>query len=281
MTVQATSRMPASSPTMPLRAEIRRQLGRRRTQAVFWILLALPLLLLAAFSFGSGASGSGATLVDLATTGTANFTIFALFAASGFLFSVLVSLFAGDTVPAEASWSSLRYLLAAGIPRARLLTRKLTVAALSTVLALVLLPLVSVVVGGLAYGWGGFLAPDGSTLSWSLLWWRLPLVLVYIAVSLLPVGALAAWFGVWTDAPLGAVGGAVLVTILSSILDSITALGGLRQVLPTHFAYAWFDLLQADITWDQLARGTLYAVIWAAGLLIAAYLHFLHKDVLS
>jgi ABC-2 type transport system permease protein len=36
-------------------------------------------------------------------------------------------------------------------------------------------------------------------------------------------------FSVTTDAPLGAVGGAVLVSILSEILDSITALGGLRE----------------------------------------------------
>ena len=264
---------------MPLRAEIGRQLRRRRTQAVFWILLALPVLLLAAFEFGS--STGGVTLVDLATRGTANFTIFALFAASGFLFSVLVSLFAGDTVPSEASWSSLRYLLGAGIPRARLLTRKLTVAALSTVISLIVLPLVCFVVGGLAFGWGGFVAPDGSLLGWSVLWWRLLLVLAYIAVSLLPVGALAAWFGVWTDAPLGAVGGAVLVTILSTILDSITALGGVRQVLPTHFAYAWFDLLSGGIVWDQLARGTLYAVIWAVTVLAAAYVHLLRKDILS
>jgi ABC-2 type transport system permease protein len=100
-------------------------------------------------------------------------------------------------------------------------------------------------------------------------------------VTLLPIGAIAAWFGVWTDAPLGAVGGAVLVSILSTILDSITALGGTRQVLPTHFDAAWFDLLGPTVTWDQVSRGALYAVIWTVVVLLAAYRHFLRKDILS
>ncbi len=265
---------------LPVRAELGRQVRRRRTQITFGFLVVLPLLLLAAFEFGSSDPGS-TMLVDLATRGSANFTVFGLFAASGFLFGVIVALFTGDTVPSEASWSSLRYLLAAGIPRARLLTRKLTVAALTSVAALVVLPAVSVVVGGLAFGWGPFVSPDGSTLGWSVLWWRLLLALAYIAVSLLPIAAIAAWFGVWTDAPLGAVGGAVLISILSSILDTITALGRIRLALPTHFAFAWFDLLGTDITWDQVTRGALYAVVWAVVVVVAAYAHFLRKDILS
>jgi ABC-2 type transport system permease protein len=47
-----------------------------------------------------------------------------------------VALFAGDTVPSEASWSSLRYLLAAPVRREQLLHQKLVVAGLSSVAAL-------------------------------------------------------------------------------------------------------------------------------------------------
>jgi ABC-2 type transport system permease protein len=276
---RAPVRTPEPVSALPVRAEIGRQFGRRRTQVAFAIVAALPLLLVAAFEFGS--RGTSATLADLATRGGANLTVFGLFAASGFLFGTLVALFCGDPVPAEASWSSLRYLLAAGIPRARLLTRKLTVAGLTSLVALLVFPAVALVAGGIAFGWGGFVSVDGSVLGWGVLWWRLLLVIAYIAVTLLPIGAIAAWFGVWTDAPLGAVGGAVLVSILSTILDSITALGGTRQVLPTHFDAAWFDLLGPTVTWDQVSRGALYAVIWTVVVLLAAYRHFLRKDILS
>ena len=43
---------------------------------------------------------------------------------------------------------------------------------------------------------------------------------------------------VWTDAPLGAVGGAVMLLIVSTILDAVTALGDWRRFLPTHYSYA-------------------------------------------
>lgn len=100
--------------TLPLRVELIRQLRRRRTQLTLGFLVLLPFILLAAFELGSDSEGNrSGGLVDLATTGGANFTIFALFASSGFLLVVVVALFFGDTVASEASWSSLRYLLAA------------------------------------------------------------------------------------------------------------------------------------------------------------------------
>ena len=94
------------------------------------MLLALPLILIAAFELGSsGEPGTGPrSFVDLAQQSGANLTVFALFASTGFLLIVVVALFAGDTVPSEASWSSLRYLLAAPVPRERLIRQKLIVA---------------------------------------------------------------------------------------------------------------------------------------------------------
>ena len=75
--------------------EIRRQAARRRTQLALGFLVVLPFLLVLAFEVGSDDSTSGApALVDLATRGAANFTFFTLFAATGFLFVVVVALFA-------------------------------------------------------------------------------------------------------------------------------------------------------------------------------------------
>ena len=91
---------------LPLRAEIGRQLKRRRTQGVFIVLVLLPLILVGAFALGGDDSDSGARgFVDLAQDSGANLVVFALFAATSFLLIVVVALFAGDTVPSEASWS--------------------------------------------------------------------------------------------------------------------------------------------------------------------------------
>ena len=103
---------------LPLSAEVRRQLRRRRTIGIFVVLAVLPLVLLLAFWLGNDDSASGERgFVDLAQESGANLVIFTLFASTSFLLIVIVALFAGDTVPSEASWASLRYLLAAPVRR--------------------------------------------------------------------------------------------------------------------------------------------------------------------
>ena len=149
-----------------MRAEFGRQLRRRRTQGIFLVLTVLPLILVLAFWLGESESDSGQRgFVDLAQESGANLVVFTLFASTSFLLVIIVALFAGDTVPAEASWSSLRYLLAAPVRRERLLRQKLVVAALSSVVALLYLPAWTLLVGGIAYGWGTWSARRGS--SWS------------------------------------------------------------------------------------------------------------------
>ena len=68
--------------TLPLRVETVRQAKRRRTAYALGFLVVLPLILLGAFALaGPGDSQPGQTnLVDLATSGAVNFTIFTVFA---------------------------------------------------------------------------------------------------------------------------------------------------------------------------------------------------------
>ena len=80
------------------------------------------------------------------------------------------------------------------------------------------------------------------------------------------MAGLAFLLSVLTDAPLGAVGGAVLLSILSQILDQITALGGLRNWLPTHYSLAWTGALVDPIRWDDMVRGAFSGLAYAADL---------------
>lgn len=268
--------------TLPVRVELVRQLRRRRTQIALGFLVILPFLLLIAFKIGNGSSNrDSGQLVDLATSSAANFTVFALFASASFLLVVVVALFFGDTVASEASWSSLKYLLAAPVPRGRLLRQKAIVAGILTVVGLVILPAVSLLVGVLWYGTGDMVSPAGDALPFATAVGRIGLSVVYLMVHLLWVAGLALLLSVSTDAPLGAVGGAVLVSILSQILDSITALGGLREYLPTHFVYAWSDLLAPDVDWGDLSRGVLSALIYAAIFAVFGVRRFRSKDITS
>jgi ABC-2 type transport system permease protein len=269
-------------PALPLRAELGRQLRRRRTIGVFIVLIVLPLVLLLAFWLGNDGSDSGERgFVDLAQESGANLVIFTLFASTSFLLIVIVALFAGDTVPSEASWASLRYLLAAPVRRERLLRQKLVVAALSSVVALVFLPAWTLVVGGIAYGWGPYVGPTGSQIGWPEFALRLLIIVGYLLLELSVVGAFAFMLGVLTDAPLAAVGGAVLLMILCAILDSITALGNIREGLPGHYAYAWADALAPTIDYSDMISGALWSLGYAIIAVWFAVWHFLRKDITS
>ncbi|WP_219415145.1 ABC transporter permease [Pseudonocardia nigra] len=268
--------------TLPLRVELVRQLKRRRTQVTFALVAALPVILWAAFALAEDdGPGGSLSLVDLAQGSAVNFAVFALFASASFLLVVVVALFFGDTVAAEASWSSLRYLLAAPIPRARLLRQKAIVAGLLSTAALLLLPVVALLVGVLAYGAGDLVSPTGESLPFWTGAGRVLVGAVYVAVHLLWVAGLALLLSVSTDAPLGAVGGAVMASIVSQILDQITALEDLRDFLPTHYGDAWAALLAQQVDWGDMTSGAFSALAYAAIFTSAAVWRFTRKDVTS
>ncbi len=268
--------------TMPLRVEFARQLRRRRTQLIGGFLLLLPILMALAFQIGgSDTNQGGAALVDLATDGAGNFALFTEFAAVGFLLVVIVAMFCGDTVASEASWSSLRYLLALPVPRARLLRQKLVVALSLSFGVNLLLPVWAYLVGGAFFGWAPAKSPFGGSFSYHETVTRMLIVVVYACGQAVLVAALAFLLTVLTDAPLAAVGGATFLVVVSNILDSITALDPYRVLLPTHFQYSWLDALTPSITWDDMIRGTALMVIYSAVLFTAAWTRFAHKDITS
>ncbi|WP_215455557.1 ABC transporter permease [Streptomyces sp. ATCC 21386] len=269
--------------TLPLRVELLRQLKRRRTMVMFGILFALPLVLLIAFQVG-GTPGEGnnrVNLMDTATASGANFAAVNLFAAAGFLLVIPIALFCGDTVASEASWSSLRYLLAAPVPRARLLWSKLVVGLTLSLAALVLLPVVALAVGTAAYGWGPLELPTGGELAAGAAAQALVITVAYIFVSQLVTAGMAFWLSTRTDAPLGAVGGAVGLTIVGSVLDEVTALGDWRHFLPTHWQYAWLDVVRPQPEYTDMIQGVSISITYALVLFALAFRGFGRKDVVS
>ncbi|MGH3981740.1 MAG: ABC transporter permease [Pseudonocardiaceae bacterium] len=268
--------------TLPLRVELLRQLRRRRTVLTLGFLALLPFLLWLAFEVGQDESErGGTTLVDLATASGSNFVVFTMFSTVGFLLVVVVALFFGDTIASEASWSTLRYLLAAPVPRGRLLRQKAVVAALLSAFALVLLPAVAMAVGVVAYGAGDLVSPTGQSLGFLPTASRLALAPAYLVLHLAWVAGLALLLSVTTDAPLGAVGSAVMVSILSQILETIDALGDLRDYLPTRFSSAWADLLASPVGWSDLASGAFSGLAYATVFGLAAWWRFATKDITS
>jgi ABC-2 type transport system permease protein len=270
--------------TLRLAVELRRQFARRRTLGVVALMVALPLLLIAALQLGAGEgpeANSRINLVDVATASGLNFTLFVLFATTGFFLVVVNALFFGDTVASEAQWGALRYTLATPVPRMRLLRQKWLAALVLSVGALLTLTAVSVLAGSIAFGFGAIETPVGVTLSQGEGFVRLAGMLGYLAVHLLVVGTLAFWFSTITDAPLAAVGGAVFTMFVFAILDQVEQLGSLRDWFPTAGEFAWTDLLQTPVSDGDLFRGVVQSLVYAAVFTALGFRHFARRDVTS
>ncbi|OZM72236.1 ABC transporter permease [Amycolatopsis antarctica] len=268
--------------TLRLGVELRRQLRRRRTQFLLGFVALLPFILVVAFEIGDAQPNrrSGG-FVDLATASAPNFVVLALFVSGTFLLPMIVALFFGDTIASESSWSSLKYLLAIPVPRHRVLRQKAIVSAMLSAFALALLPLVALIVGVIWYGAGDAISPTGETVAFADSLLAMLLSVVYIVIQLAWVAGFALLLSVVTDAPLGAVGGAVLVAIVSQILDQITALADLRNYLPTHYSFAWMDLISTDIDWSNMASGALSSVLFGTAFTLLAARRFATKDITS
>ncbi|MFG2077757.1 ABC transporter permease [Nonomuraea maritima] len=273
----------APNRTLPLRVEFVRQFKRRRTLAMFGLLLALPWVLVIAFQIGpQRGQEQSLRISDLATQSGLNFAAFALSVSASFLLVVAVALFCGDTVASEANWSSLRYLLAAPVPRDRLLRQKLTVALAYSAAAVICLPLMALLAGTLAFGWDDIQVPvTGEVIPALDVLPRFGIVIGYALVSQLVVAALAFLISTMTDSPLGAVGGAVGLWIVCTILQAVEALGVLREFLPTFWNNAWLDALQPELDWSGMTKGASVSITYAAILIAVAFRRFRHKDVVS
>ena len=270
--------------TLSFRVEFARQLRRWRTIVAFAVLLGLPWVLAGAFELSRPSTGGGTVpgLVTEATRGGLNFAAFSVFVSAGFLLVLVVALFCGDTVASEASWSSLRYLLAIPVPRARLLRQKLAVALAYAGLGVVSLPLMALLAGTVVFGWHPLRLPGtGTELTAGPALGRMLIVVAYVLVSELAVAGLAFLLSVCTDSPLGAVGGAVGLMIVSAILDQVTALGPWRQVLPSHFQFAWLDAMAPQLSWAAMAEGAAVSAGYALVLVALAFRRFQRKDILS
>ncbi|MGA1214890.1 MAG: ABC transporter permease, partial [Candidatus Nanopelagicales bacterium] len=250
--------------TLTIRVEMVRQLRRRRTLVAFGLALALPLIVVAAVKLGPQSRGFGdgdLDLVGLATAGPWNFTLTMLLFSSGFLLTIIAAMFLGDTIASEASWSTMRYLLAAPVPRRRFLRAKMIVGLILTAMTLAILVITAFLIALVVFGSAPLTSPLGGSFDVATSWERLGIVTAYIGIQLLIPAGIAFLMSVLTDVPLGAVGAAVVIVIVLNIIDAIDALGDLRRLLPTDYGNAWAGALGQQISWDDMAIGASYAVV--------------------
>src|SRR5690606_19076966 len=141
--------------------------------------------------------------------------------------------------------------------------------------AVISLPLMALVAGTLAFGWNDIQVPGtGEIIPATAALPRFGIVIGYALISQLVVASLAFLLSTMTDSPLGAVGGAVGLVIVSTIVQAVEQLGTLRELLPTFWTTAWLDALVPELDWSGMIKGASVSVTYSAILIAVAFRRF-------
>jgi len=262
------------------------KVGRRpRTWVSIGLLCALPALVaifLAVTERGPGPGEEPAFLAAVLANG-ALFPAAALAIVLPIFLPVAVAVAGGDAIAGEASAGTLRYLLLRPVSRTRLLIAKLV-----SLVAFVLAAVVSVAVTSFAVGVALFpsepaavTSVSGVTLTANELVARIAAAVIYVAVSMLGVGAIALFLSTVTDSALGAALGSLAALVTSQVLVTLDAAGAVRPYLPTRYWLAWIDLFRDPIPWRDIDRGLALQAVYVAVFLAMAWANFATKDITS
>jgi ABC-type transport system involved in multi-copper enzyme maturation permease subunit len=136
-----------------IRTELYKSTRRLRTYVAYAIVCLIPIIITVAIKANPpGPPGDGGFLLFLGSQSGLLIPAVALRFTSEFLLVIMVALFAGEAIAGEATWGNLRYLLMRPIPRGRLFTSKLIVATLCGWFAVLLVVIVGLIAGGIAFG---------------------------------------------------------------------------------------------------------------------------------
>jgi ABC-2 type transport system permease protein len=219
--------------------------------------------------------------------------VIALSAMLLFVLPLAVAIFAGECVAGEASWGSLRYLLARPVPRWRVLGAKAAVAGLYSSAAVLVVVLASLAAGSLAFGVHPLTVLDlqhttpfivaSARFQPLTAVARLALATAYVLGTLTSTFAFALLLSTLSVRPFSAVAGAVGLGLFSRALDNIPGLHALSPWLPMTDTGSslWTGFFTQPMQTGGIAHVMAVQAGYTALFLGAALLRFTRADVLS
>ncbi|MGW3342209.1 ABC transporter permease [Nonomuraea rubra] len=197
------------------------------------------------------------------------------------LMPVAVSVVAGDSIAGEAGGGTLRYLLAAPAGRTRLLAIKYLNAVVYAYAVTAVVALSALVTGLVLFPAGDVTLLSGTTVPLADGLLRIAISVGYVGAGMAALAAVALALSVFTEVPIGAIAGTVVLVIVCQVLRAIPELGSIAPyLLPTRFTN--FDaVLRSPIDVAALRDGllTFGAYIVLSGSI--AWARFSGKDITS
>lgn len=266
-----------------LGSELRLVLGRRRNQLLLALLALVPLLLgvMLAVVNDSAAAGQGPGFISRVSENGLFLVITSLFLCLPFLLPLGVSIATGDAIAGEAGAGTLRYLLVVPVRRGRLLLAKSLGALALVAVAVVLLALVALVTGGVLFGFGPLTLLSGQSISTGAGLARMLGATAYVLMSLLGLIAVGMFFSTLTEVAIGAMAATVVVSIISTVLDSLPQLSAIHPYLLTHHWFDFAEFLRFEVSGAVIWPGVAVQAGWVAIFGALAWARFTTADVTS
>lgn len=272
--------------------ELRLMLRRRRVWLCWALLCALPALVAVLLRVTNlvPPPGQGGQFLSAVVSNGQLFPAAALALVLPVFLPITVAVVAGDTIAGEAVTGTLRYLLVRPVGRLKLLVAKLVSVAAYVLLAVLLVTVTGYIVGVAAFGFGpdatlggagGITSLSGVVLTPVELAERTAVVVGYLALCMLALGAIGLFFSTITDSPMAAALGVLAFVVASAVLLPLDAAAGFRFYLPTAHWLAWVDLYRAPILWTAVREGAAVQAGYVVVAFGAAWANFATKDVTS
>jgi ABC-2 type transport system permease protein len=255
-------------------------LGRRRNQVLLVILALVPVLIGVAVK-ASGHQDDGGSIFGGITDNGLFAALAAFLVVSPLFLPLVVSVVAGDAIAGEANAGTLRYLLTVPVGRSRRLAVKLVAIIAWCFVCATTVAVTGVVSGLVLFPSGRVTLLSGHTVSYAEGIGRLVLVVLYVAATVVTVGAIGLFVSTMTEVPIAAMAATLTLTVVSEVADAVPQLSRIHGWLPSHYWLHWVDLLREPVYPNDMATGLLVTLGYVAFFVSLAWARFTGKDVTS
>lgn len=266
-----------------IRNELRTLFGRARTRVLLAGLAVIPVLiaLVVRLSQHTPPPGEGPDFLSSVPTNGVFAALTGLAVVLPFLLPLAVAVVAGDAVAGEASYGTLRYLLAVPVGRLRLLVVKAVALSAFCLAATVAVVAAGLAVGAALFPVGPVVTLSGTTVSLLSGTGRILLAAGYVAVQIAALGLVGLFVSTLTDTPVAAMAVTVVIAVVSEIVDAVPQVAAVHPYLISHDWLAFTGLLRAPADTSAIGHGLLLALVWGAVGATAAWARLANRDVLS
>ncbi|HVB27951.1 MAG TPA: ABC transporter permease [Mycobacteriales bacterium] len=263
-------------------SELRLVFRRRRNVALLVLICLIPVLIGIAVKVSTPHDGGGPAFLGQITGNGLFLALTALTVCLPVFLPLAVAVVSGDSIAGEASYGTLRYLLALPVGRTRLLIVKAIGVLAYTAGLVAAIALVGLITGAALFGLhNNVTLLSGDTVSLANGLARAGGIALYVVIDLIGLAGVGLFFSTLTEVPVGAMAATIGFAIVSTVADAVPQLGGIRGLLLTHHWLDFGDLMRTSVPIGTLVHNALLPLAYAAVFGAAAWSRMTTADVTS